>query len=210
MKERIFLSQSPFIRRWCFPLSPVTPRSPLAPSEVGNLYPFLLVNFKAGVSYHLVIRPGVAVRVGGSTIGGATFMSLSRLLCESVNDPEDAFRLALDGNNASIDMLVSDIYGGDYAEIGLEGNVIASSFGKLQPRYKDRSHRRRVESSRRSSSDDVESGSLPLANALEGGGGGGGGRAVGEGLDGLPNAGHSDNAAKVPPAAAGWLARSSS
>ncbi|EER08022.1 pantothenate kinase, putative, partial [Perkinsus marinus ATCC 50983] len=29
-----------------------------------------------------------------------------------------------------LDLLVSDIYGGDYPSIGLKGNTVASSFGK--------------------------------------------------------------------------------
>lgn len=35
------------------------------------------------------------------------------------------------GDNANVDMLVGDIYGGDYPKIGLKGSTIASSFGKV-------------------------------------------------------------------------------
>src|SRR6202035_1827239 len=34
-------------------------------------------------------------------------------------------------DNAKVDMLVGDIYGGDYNKIGLKSSTIASSFGKV-------------------------------------------------------------------------------
>lgn len=35
------------------------------------------------------------------------------------------------GDNASVDMLVGDIYGQDYGRLGLKSTTIASSFGKV-------------------------------------------------------------------------------
>lgn len=35
------------------------------------------------------------------------------------------------GDNASVDMLVGDIYGSDYSKLGLKSTMIASSFGKV-------------------------------------------------------------------------------
>jgi type II pantothenate kinase len=35
------------------------------------------------------------------------------------------------GTNASVDMLVGDIYGQDYSRLGLKSTMIASSFGKV-------------------------------------------------------------------------------
>ena len=35
------------------------------------------------------------------------------------------------GDNGNVDMLVGDIYGGDYNKIGLKATTIASSFGKV-------------------------------------------------------------------------------
>ena len=35
------------------------------------------------------------------------------------------------GNNATVDMLVGDIYGQDYSRLGLKSTMIASSFGKV-------------------------------------------------------------------------------
>jgi type II pantothenate kinase len=39
--------------------------------------------------------------------------------------------LSEDGDNASVDMLVGDIYGQDYSKLGLKSTMIASSFGKV-------------------------------------------------------------------------------
>ena len=35
------------------------------------------------------------------------------------------------GDNATVDMLVGDIYGQDYSRLGLKSTMIASSFGKV-------------------------------------------------------------------------------
>lgn len=35
------------------------------------------------------------------------------------------------GDNTAVDMLVGDIYGSDYAKIGLKSSTIASTFGKV-------------------------------------------------------------------------------
>ena len=39
--------------------------------------------------------------------------------------------LSSQGDSASVDMLVGDIYGRDYGTIGLSADTIASSFGKV-------------------------------------------------------------------------------
>lgn len=96
-------------------------------------YPFLLVHIKNGCSFHLVTADGKTRRVGGSVIGPGTFLGLSSILCPSVKSPFDAFLLACTGDNSKVDIQVSDIYGGDYGSVGLEGQLIASSFGKMQP-----------------------------------------------------------------------------
>ena len=44
---------------------------------------------------------------------------------------------ALLGDSSKVDMSVEDIYGGDYEGIGLPGNFLASSFGKLKDLEKD-------------------------------------------------------------------------
>lgn len=39
--------------------------------------------------------------------------------------------LSEEGDNATVDMLVGDIYGQDYSKLGLKSTMIASSFGKV-------------------------------------------------------------------------------
>lgn len=47
-------------------------------------------------------------------------------------DFDEMLELSARGNNAAVDMLVGDIYGGrDYSNIGLAASTIASSFGKV-------------------------------------------------------------------------------
>nr|CEL69276.1 TPA: pantothenate kinase [Neospora caninum Liverpool] len=71
-------------------------------------------------------------RIGGSTIGGATFMGLCRLILPGELSPKNLLELAATGDNRVCDMLVRDIYGGSYDAIGLKSSTIASTFGKLQ------------------------------------------------------------------------------
>lgn len=96
------------------------------------LYPFLLVNMKAGVSFHKVLSRESSVRVGGSPIGPATFFGLLDLLSGEARSPVEAFEYAHQGDAGKVDMLVSDIYGGDYPAVGLKGSLIASTLGKMQ------------------------------------------------------------------------------
>lgn len=115
-------------------LPPATVFQPklLQADEAESFYPYLLVNMKAGVSFHRVASATESVRVGGSPIGCATFVGLVRLLCGSASTPFDAFLFAQAGDQSTVDMLVKDIYGGDYGTIGLKGSIVASTLGKLQ------------------------------------------------------------------------------
>lgn len=69
------------------------------------------------------------VRVSGTSLGGGTFWGLCRLLarCQTFDESMD-FSVA--GDNQKVDLLVGDIYGGDYDQFGLKSSTIASSFGK--------------------------------------------------------------------------------
>ncbi|TKR80071.1 hypothetical protein L596_014202 [Steinernema carpocapsae] len=42
-----------------------------------------------------------------------------------------SIELASRENNQNVDKLVRDIYGGDYGDIGLSGDTVAASFGKI-------------------------------------------------------------------------------
>lgn len=104
------------------PMSFVQPRQ--------NIYPCLLVNIGSGVSMLKVTGPHSFVRIGGSSLGGGTLWGLLSLLTDA-NSYDDMLEMAEDGDNANVDMMVGDIYGGDYSKIGLKATNIASSFGKV-------------------------------------------------------------------------------
>lgn len=93
-------------------------------------YPYLVVNIGSGVSILKVSGPSTFERVGGTSLGGGTFYGLVRALtgCTSF---EEALRLAERGKSATVDLLVGDIYGGNYEELGLPAETVAASFGKL-------------------------------------------------------------------------------
>jgi len=67
--------------------------------------------------------------VSGSSLGGGTFWGLCRMLT-NVASFEEVKELVSQGDNTHTDLLVGDIYGGDYEELGLKADVVASSFGK--------------------------------------------------------------------------------
>ena len=93
-------------------------------------YPYLVCNIGSGVSILKVSGPHQFERVGGTSLGGGTFLGLCRALtgCESF---EDALLLAERGHSSAVDLLVGDIYGGDYEQLGLAKENVAASFGKL-------------------------------------------------------------------------------
>ncbi|XP_041968656.1 pantothenate kinase 3 isoform X2 [Aricia agestis] len=100
------------------------------PFDFSAPYPFLLVNIGSGVSMLVVNAPNDFYRVSGTSLGGGTFLGLCCLLagCSSF---EEAIALAADGDNTSVDKLIKDIYGGDYARFGLRADLVASSFGHM-------------------------------------------------------------------------------
>lgn len=119
------------------------PRAPSSPPTVSDaracealahwpkpLLPLLLVNVGSGVSCLLVSREGYA-RVGGTALGGATFLGLARALT-SATTFDEALALAAEGEAANVDTLVEDIYGSTgCVDLGLPPSLTAASFGKL-------------------------------------------------------------------------------
>ena len=63
-------------------------------------------------------------RVGGTALGGATFLGLCRLLTHA-DTFEEALALCDKGDNLAVDKLVGDIYGGDYERFNLGANMVA-------------------------------------------------------------------------------------
>lgn len=53
------------------------------------------------------------------------------------NEPTQAISEAMKGDASVSDMSVADIYGGAYGSLGLPGNLIASSFGKLKDKSRE-------------------------------------------------------------------------
>lgn len=105
------------------------PRKVVIPMKQ-SVYPFILVNIGSGVSILKVTSENVCERVGGCPMGGGTFFGLARLLAGGLSFDE-ALKQAGEGNKNNVDMLVRDIYGGNYDKFNLKGSVVASSFGKL-------------------------------------------------------------------------------
>ncbi|OUM67743.1 hypothetical protein PIROE2DRAFT_39741, partial [Piromyces sp. E2] len=95
-----------------------------------ELYPYILVNIGSGVSIIKVTENGKFERIGGSSLGGGTLWGLLSLVTNAQTFDE-MLELSKKGHNENVDMLVGDIYGGDYAKIGLKNTAIASSCGKI-------------------------------------------------------------------------------
>ncbi|KAI5777378.1 fumble-domain-containing protein [Geopyxis carbonaria] len=95
-----------------------------------DIYPYLLVNIGSGVSIIKVSGPQKFERIGGSSLGGGTLWGILSLLT-TAKSFDEMLALAEQGDNAKVDMLVGDIYGGGYSRIGLKATTIASSFGKI-------------------------------------------------------------------------------
>ena len=108
-------------------------------------YPYLVVNVGSGVSIICVTASGEYTRVGGSAIGGGTFFGLTAALT-GCGDYKTVLELATRGDSSNVDLLVGDIYGGDYTVedqgIDLKASTVASSFGKfVKEEHRAKTHR---------------------------------------------------------------------
>lgn len=88
-------------------------------------FPYLVVNIGSGVSIMKVTSPGKFERVSGTSIGGGTYWGLCKLFTRCTTF-EEVLELAESGDNNEVDMLVRDIYGGDYDGIKLRGELYIS------------------------------------------------------------------------------------
>ena len=102
-------------------------------------FPYLLVNIGSGVSIVKVVGHDQFQRVSGSALGGGTFWGLAKMLFDC-NSFDEIIELTHDGDNSKVDMLVGDIYGGAYQNIGLDPSIIAASFGKATMRDDNARH----------------------------------------------------------------------
>eukprot|EP00802_Teleaulax_amphioxeia_P015192 Tamp_15278.p1 GENE.Tamp_15278~~Tamp_15278.p1 ORF type:complete len:199 (+),score=38.82 Tamp_15278:232-828(+) len=102
--------------------------------------PWLVVNVGSGVSMlkldeQMTVelplgKVGTYKRVGGTPLGGGTFLALGCLMTGAKSHKE-LLHLAEQGDSNKVDKLVGDIYGEDYKGLGLSADTVASSFGKL-------------------------------------------------------------------------------
>jgi len=99
-------------------------------SKLATQLPCLLVNIGSGVSIIKVDEDGQFERVSGTSLGGGTLWGLLSLLTPATSFDE-MLTFSEKGDNATVDMLVGDIYGQDYGRLGLKSTTIASSFGKV-------------------------------------------------------------------------------
>ncbi|KAF3941418.1 hypothetical protein ABW19_dt0207372 [Dactylella cylindrospora] len=111
-----------------FTYSDEDPMRFVEPSE--DIYPYLLVNIGSGVSMIKVSGPQKFERIGGTSLGGGTLWGLLSLIT-GAKSFDEMLKLADEGDNTAVDMLVGDIYGTDYGRIGLKSTTIASTFGKV-------------------------------------------------------------------------------
>lgn len=95
-----------------------------------EIFPFLVVNVGSGISILKVDGEDDFKRVSGSSVGGGTFFALARLITD-VSNYDDILELCHKGRNEEVDMLVGDIYGGDYSALKLPASTIACSCGRV-------------------------------------------------------------------------------
>jgi type II pantothenate kinase len=81
------------------------------------LFPYMLVNIGSGVSILKVESEDRYERIGGTATGGGTFWGLGTLLT-GAKGFDELLRLAEEGDHRNVDMLVKDIYSGDYQKLG--------------------------------------------------------------------------------------------
>ncbi|XP_048588181.1 4'-phosphopantetheine phosphatase-like isoform X2 [Nematostella vectensis] len=104
--------------------------------DASEIFPYLLVNIGSGVSIVKVDAKDKFERIGGTSTGGGTFWGLGSLLT-SAKGFDELLELATKGQHKNVDMLVRDIYGGAYTEMGLPGDLTACSFGKAMRSFRD-------------------------------------------------------------------------
>lgn len=75
-----------------------------------TMYPYLLINIRTGVSVVLVEGENKFKRLGGSSIGGGSFLGLSEIIT-GISDIEEMMDRAMQGTPDEFDIFIKDIYG---------------------------------------------------------------------------------------------------
>lgn len=98
------------------------------PVQTTELYPYLLVSIKSGVSIYQVLGPKTYEKIGGSCLGLNSIWALLK------GDEKESFEEIIQqgefGDSSIVDMTVNDIYGTRYSI--LPEKITASSCGKLK------------------------------------------------------------------------------
>ncbi|CRH03777.1 pantothenate kinase, putative [Plasmodium relictum] len=100
--------------------------------EASEIFPYIIVNIKRGVTYHLINEDNLIENIGRYLIGCKSILGLFLLLTGKLCSLEIICKLANNGISKTFDMTVEDIYGTIYSKVGLQGNIVASFFGKAQ------------------------------------------------------------------------------
>ncbi|SBT78711.1 pantothenate kinase, putative [Plasmodium ovale] len=97
-----------------------------------DMCPYLIVQMKRGISYHLVDKQNDIHRIGSCFIGYKTIQGLILLITGKLISLEKICKLSLNGKTHTFDMTVGDIYGKSYGNAGLSSDLTASFFGTAQ------------------------------------------------------------------------------
>ncbi|CAD6187557.1 unnamed protein product [Caenorhabditis auriculariae] len=102
-----------------------TPKYEFVDTSSTSIFPFLMINVGTGVSVIEVESETSFKRIGGSSIGGGTFVGLGNLLTGDKN-VEELLKNAEKGDNSVLDRLVSSYNLGPLVDMA--ASTIASSF----------------------------------------------------------------------------------
>jgi len=97
-------------------------------SKINKKESYLITNIGSGVSFLKVTNNNFFERIGGTNIGGGTFISLIKFITKKYSF-EKILDLYNKGDNEKVDMLVEDIYGCDYKN--LKKKLVASSLNSI-------------------------------------------------------------------------------
>jgi type II pantothenate kinase len=98
-------------------------------------FPYFLVNIGSGVSILKFNSEKEYERVGGTSLGGGTFLGMCNLLI-GTNNFDELLELAQQGHSENADLLIKDIYrGSDSPHTNLKSENLAVSLGKLSMQH---------------------------------------------------------------------------
>lgn len=104
----------------------------LGGAKLANVNECLVVNIGSGTPILYVnAEKQIVDHVGGTGLGSASLVGLSHFIL-NISDLHKIAELALVGDPANVNLLVSDLYDRSTEDLGLPGDITASNFGKYQ------------------------------------------------------------------------------